>query len=114
MIQVLISIAHLGLIVVIINVFDERLHYFQQKSVLYLIGAGALQIVGANADPVSCFFGLRLITAPYLARYEDRISDSIKRAIDSDEQLYFLSRDMEVPRVFRKGGSKTNKKLQKI
>lgn len=73
---------------------------------LLLVGASALQVVGANLDPVSCFFALKLITAPYFGRYEERIKPAIDKAIDADEHLYFLTRGMDVPRVFKRGEAK--------
>ena len=79
---------------------------------LRLLGVSLIQAFGANIDPITCFFGLWLLGAPSNARYERNIADPIKRALDNDEYLYFLSRDMDVPRVFQKNKKQNQNQVQ--
>lgn len=58
-----------------VNVFDDKLHYFQLRLVMVLIINSVLLVMDTNLDPMTLLIGTYVITTPYFNRREIRLAD---------------------------------------
>ena len=72
---------------ILLLIFESRLHFFQHKWLLLTILNAAIIFCGTEMDPVRTFVMLYVVTWPFFFRVEKSLENEIAKAFEDDPHL---------------------------
>ena len=86
-----------GIQVVLFLILDERLHYFQFKTVQLTLATCVYELCAGHLNPTYALITFYILARPAFLRREKELEKQIKVAYDNDEHLYYYSRNKDRP-----------------
>lgn len=87
--HVVIRLIYYMVAVLMLVIFDNKLHWFQVKNILLMQTNGTLLMMKIGFHPVSSLLLLSLISYPLCKRFEKEYAEHITEAFKDDEKMYF-------------------------
>lgn len=85
--------------IVLFLIIDEKLHYFQFRTVCIMIVNGLFATVGGHLNPFYSYLVFYVVSRPNFKRRETELYAEIKEAFDHDDHLYYFARNIQKPKA---------------
>lgn len=89
---VMVRILFFGIQLVMFLILDEKMHYFQFRTVCVVMVTAIYELCAGHVNPLYMVTLFYLLSCPYFSRREKELEKQIKQALEHDDHLFYYSK----------------------